>query len=91
MGTTNFVLMMPTINPLLAATCNIDTSTNITSCIVSKNPDVAGQGTVNIIDVTRIAAGFGSTKSSCDLNGDRKCDILDLAIEAYAFDAPVPW
>jgi len=91
MGTTNFVLMIPAINLLLAASCNIDTSTNNTSCVVSKNPDVAGQGIVNIVDVTTVAAGYGSTKSSCDLNGDGKCDILDLAIEAYAFDAPVLW
>jgi hypothetical protein len=91
MGTTNFVLMIPAINLLLAASCNTDTSTNNTSCIVSKNPDVAGQGRVNIIDVTTVAAGYGSTNPSCDLNGDGKCDILDLAIEAYAFDAPVFW
>lgn len=83
--------MIPSINLLPAASCNVDTSKNNTSCVISKNSDVPGQGIVNIVGVTTVAAGYGSTKSSCNLNGDGKCDILDLAIEAYAFDAPVIW
>jgi hypothetical protein len=88
---TNFVLMIPAINLLLSASCMVNPSTNAASCIVSKSPDVANQGVVNIVDVASIAFNFGTTNAKFDLDGDGVVDIVDVAIVAADFGSPVIW
>ncbi len=91
MGMTSLVLMVPAINFLLAVSCNIDVSTHTAMCIVSKNPDVANQGIVNIVDVATLAANFDTTNTKYDLDGDGFVGITDVAIAAFAYGAPVFW
>ncbi len=91
MGTTSLVLMIPAINFLLAVSCNIDVSTHTAMCIVSKNPDVANQGVVNIVDAASLAFNFGTTNAKYDLDGDGFVGITDAAIVAFDYGAPVFW
>ncbi len=91
MGMTSLVLMVPAINVLLAVSCNIDASTHAAMCMVSKNPDVANQGVVNIVDVATIAFNFDTTNTKYDLDGDGFVGITDVAIAAFDFGAPVFW
>ncbi len=91
MGNTNLVLMIPAINLLLAVSCNINSSAHTAMCIVSKSPDVANQGVVNIVDVAGLAFNFGTTNAKYDLDGDGLVGITDVAIAAFDFGAPVFW
>lgn len=91
MGTTNMVLMIPAISFLLAVSCNVDVSTHAAMCVVSKNPDVANQGTVNIVDAASLAFNFGTTNAKYDLDGDGVVGITDAAIVAFDFGAPIFW
>lgn len=58
---------------------------------VLKSPDLNNDGTINIIDLARIGAAFGSTPTSAgwnpdvDLNFDNVVNIIDLAIVAANF------
>ena len=58
--------------------------------------DVNGDGVVNIIDLTIVAAAFGQTDgNAADVNGDGVVNIIDLTIVAAAFGntaaAPALW
>ncbi len=90
-GSTSLVLIIPAINLVLAASCMFSPSTGSASCIVSKDPDVANQGTVNIVDVATIAAYFGTTTARYDLDGNGVVGITDVAIVAADFGAPIFW
>ena len=48
--------------------------------------DINGDGTVNILDLVRVASAFGDGEP--DLNGDGTVNILDLVIVANAFGGP---
>ncbi len=91
MGTTGLVLMIPAIPLLLAASCNVNVSADTAMCVVSKSPDVANQGMVNIVDVASIAANFGTTNAKYDLDSDGVVGITDVAIVAADFGAPIFW
>jgi hypothetical protein len=60
-----------------------------------KNPDLAKQGSVNIVDLATIAFSFGSTPTStnwnvvADLNNDGQISIVDLAICATYYGRPI--
>ena len=58
--------------------------------------DVNGDGVVNILDLTLVAANFGATgQNAADVNGDGVVNILDLTLVAAAFgntaSAPELW
>ncbi|MBO0888570.1 hypothetical protein J2P12_05660 [Candidatus Bathyarchaeota archaeon] len=82
--TGNFVLMIPTPSGTFAASCN---STG--ACILSKTPDVANQGTINIVDLATIAIHYGTANTQSDIDGDGLVSIVDLAITASDFGAPI--
>jgi hypothetical protein len=62
---------------------------------VFKNPDLAKQGSVNIVDLATIAFSFGSTPTStnwnvvADLDNDGLINIVDLAICATYYGRPI--
>jgi len=64
-------------------------------CLLSRGPDVNGDGSVNILDLAQIAYYFGGVQGSPgyiqqgDLNGDGVINIQDLAIVAFFFKAQV--
>jgi hypothetical protein len=88
---TSLVLMIPTVNQFLAMSCNVMASTNTAMCTVSKNPDVANQGIVNIVDVATVASSFDTMNAKSDLDGDGIVSIADVAIVATDFGAPIFW
>ena len=47
--------------------------------------DVTGDGVVNILDLTYVAARFGETDSDADVTGDGTVNILDLVLVAQNF------
>jgi hypothetical protein len=57
--------------------------------------DVTQDDAINVFDLALIAARYGSIGDpACDINGDNKCDIYDLAITAGNVDTPrgpQPW
>lgn len=75
--------------------CMVNTGTSDTSCILSKDPDIADQPIVNILDVATIAFSFGSTSnnanwnSDADLNADGRVSINDVAIAAIEWGMQV--
>ncbi len=93
MSTPRFVLVVPAGTYSLGVGCSFNLDTYGTSCILSKNPDVANQGTVNITDVATIAMEFESTQygpnwnGNADLNDDGVVSISDLAIVAFEYGA----
>ncbi len=93
MSTPRFVLVVPAGTYSIGVGCSFNLDTYGTSCILSKNPDVANQGTVNITDVATIAMEFESTQygpnwnGNADLNDDGMVSISDLAIVALEYGA----
>src|SRR2546425_3983155 len=89
-----FILPIPTSSITLAATCHVDPMGQATSTI-SRNPDVAHHGMVDITDVALLALSFGTKQGTAmynptmDLNADGRTDILDVAIIASDFGTPV--
>ncbi|NJN98520.1 MAG: beta-propeller fold lactonase family protein, partial [Anaerolineales bacterium] len=49
------------------------------------NGDVNGDGQINILDLTFLAARYGSSDSAADLNTDGTVDLLDLVIAAIGY------
>ncbi|MCL4302205.1 MAG: SBBP repeat-containing protein [Anaerolineae bacterium] len=49
------------------------------------NRDVTGDGQVNILDLTFIAAHYGSNDPAADLNADGRVNILDLVLVAGGY------
>ena len=47
--------------------------------------DVTGDGAVNILDLTFVAARFGASDSDADVTGDGIVNILDLVLIAQNF------
>ena len=70
-------------------------SSDQTSCMVSKDPDINLDGAVDISDLATVAFAWtsvpGSTKwnPSLDLNGDGRIGIGDLAIAAVNWKVPM--
>ncbi len=93
MSTPRFLLVVPTGQYSLGVGCNFNPDPTGTICVLSKNPDVANQGTVNITDVAVIAMRFESTAydanwdGNADLNNDGIVNIADLATVAFDYGA----
>ncbi len=85
-----FVLSIPAVPLMLAASCNVSISTTpAASCTISKSPDVNHDGVINIIDLAALGKNFGTSSSITDLNSDGIVNILDLIVVAIDFGAPV--
>jgi len=72
--------------------CQFHASTMHGKIIVSKSPDVDGDGTVTIVDIATMASAFGSTPDkpakwniAADIDNDRDVDIVDIAMAASVF------
>jgi len=94
-GMIRFILVA-SISPFkLGVTCTTDSKNNTSSCFVSRNPDVDGDGTVDIIDFGMLAIRFGATTGSTnympavDLSDHGTIDIIDAGIMATDFGAVV--
>jgi len=87
----NFVLGFLT----LATSCNVNTTTSSSSCILTKNPDLNFNGKVDISDVSALGAAFATTAGStkfnpaADLNNDGRVDILDASVMGADWQASV--
>ena len=89
-----FILAIPTSNITLGANCHIDPSGQASSS-VTRDPDIAHHGTVDITDASPLALSFGTTQTSpmynpaADLNADGQIDLMDASIFASAFGTSV--
>jgi len=89
-----FILAVPTSYIPLGATCYVD-PTGQTRSTVSRDPDIAQHGIVDITDVAQLVLSFGTTQRSSlyspatDLNADGQTDIMDVAMIASVFGIPV--
>ena len=85
-----FVLEVPTFPTTLAISSSVTSgSTTSTSFGVSKTPDINHDGVINIVDLTSIAANFGTSNSAADLTSDGTVNIQDLTLVALDFGEPV--
>ena len=70
----------------LAVSCSVDASTSSSVCMMSGNPDINRNGSVDIIDAAVLGFSYGSTvgglrfNPAADLNANGKVDIFDAAI-----------
>jgi len=93
--TPQFVLVMPSTVGALGASCLTNPSSDQTSCMVSKDPDINLDGAVDISDLAILALawnrvpGSPNWNPSLDLNGDGRIGILDLAIVAINWKVPM--
>ncbi len=85
-----FVLEVPTFPTSLAISSSVTSgSTTSTNFGVSKTPDINHDGVINIVDLTSIAAHFGTSNSTADLTSDGTVNIQDLTLVAIDFGDPV--
>jgi len=88
-----FILVIPANGDSIATSCTVNTTTGETICALSRNPDLANQGIVNIVNLATLAMRYGTTPTSlnwsraADLNNDGAVNILDLAIAGSDFGA----
>jgi len=87
----SFILMIPSIGQVLAASCSVNTSTNASSCTVSKTPDVNHDGVVNVLDLASVASHYGTSDPTYDINNRGVVDVTDLATAALYYNAPIVW
>jgi PKD repeat protein len=93
--TIKFVLKLPVAPIALGVDCSVSPATVSASCIVSRNPDVNGNGTVSFLDVSTMAIAYGSTVGSprynpaVDLNADGAVDFIDASIMTFYYSAVV--
>ncbi len=70
----------------MAVSCGFDATTSSSTCMVSHDPDIDHNGTVDIIDAAILGFSYGSSlgglryNPAADLNGNGKVDIFDAAI-----------
>ena len=84
-----FVLEVPTFPTSLAISSSVTSgSTTSTNFGVSKTPDINHDGVINIVDLTSIAAHFGTSNSAADLTSDGTVNIQDLTLVAIDFGDP---
>src|SRR4029077_14811657 len=79
---------------MLGVTVILKESGAITA-VLTRDPDVTDQGSVNIVDAATIALDFGTSSTSpnwhpaSDLDGDGQVDIIDAATMALDYGLPV--
>ncbi len=90
-----FILSAPTVPLSLAASCTVSIIAGSATCIVSRNPDINLNGSVDAFDLSAMLASFGATAGSTnnnpavDLNANGTVDAFDLSILLADFGAPV--
>jgi len=90
-----FVLLIPVSSILLGAVCSVNLGNNQASCFLARDPDVAGAGFVNIVDVGVIFGDYGAVNGSAlynpsaDLDGSGTVDIVDASVVISVYGAPV--
>ena len=91
---TQFILTIPNSPIPLGAICTVD-STAQASSFVSRDPDIAHHGIVDIADAAQLAVSFGASQGSpmynpsADLDGDGTVNLVDASILAYSFGTPI--
>lgn len=96
-GTINprFLLAIPLPTVTLGVRCTFHSDTGATSCMISKNPDLDHNGTVDLQDVSTMVYDFGSVPGSphwdpnADLAGNNVIDLTDVSIAIYDFGISV--
>jgi len=94
-GSLRFILKIPTSSGALASTCQVSFLFGNVLCFISKNPDLNGNGVVDILDVSIVFKAFGSFTGSplynaaADLDGDGIISITDAGIIAADFGARI--
>ncbi len=98
-GTRNniaFVLKLPVADLAVSCTTSLNVGSPPTvNCFASRNPDLNGDGQVNIIDLGMLVTALGTSAGSLgynpayDLNADGKITPLDASILLGDYDAPV--
>jgi hypothetical protein len=89
-----FMVAIKATNPRLAITCTINTSTGQLACFLTKNPDINGDGTVDMLDYSMATYEYGATRGSprynpaADLDDDGTIDLVDIAIIGLDYAAP---
>jgi PKD repeat protein len=90
-----FLVAINTTSPQLAVSCTINSNTTQLNCFVSRDPDINGNGTVDIVDFSVAALDYGATLGSAqyntavDLDNNGLIDIVDLAIMGADYGAPI--
>ncbi len=90
-----FLVTVTSTNPTITASCTINPTAAQLSCFASRNPDVTGNGMVDIVDVGMATYEYGATQGSArynpavDLDGDGTIDIIDIGIMSADYGAPI--
>jgi PKD repeat protein len=91
-----FVLSAPIVPFSLAVSCAVAVgSAFMTSCVLSRTPDLNNDGSVDFSDVTTVLFYYGSVQGSpgyypaADLDGDGIVDFSDVILALYYYGAPV--
>lgn len=90
-----FIIRIGSTNPSLAATCIISPTADTLSCFASRDPDVTGNGTIDIVDVSMAMYDYGAVQGSSrynptvDLDDNGRIDIIDVGILTADYAAPI--
>jgi len=90
-----FVLLIPVTPVALGAIATVDSSTAQVNFFLSRNPDMANVGVVNIVDVGVVFRDYGTAQGSqsydpaADLNANGTVDIVDAGLVVAVYGAPV--
>jgi hypothetical protein len=90
-----FIISIPLATVTIGVRCSYKSDTGTLSCIITKNPDLDQNGTVDLQDVSAIVYDYGSVPGSphwdpnADLAGDNAIDLIDVSIAVYDFGMPV--
>jgi len=90
-----FVLLIPVTPVALGAIATVDSSTARVNFFLSRNPDMANVGVVNIVDVGVVFRDYGTAQGSqsydpaADLNANGTVDIVDAGLVVAVYGAPV--
>ena len=90
-----FLVTISPTSPRLATGCTVNTPTGQLACFLSKNPDVNGDRTVDMVDYCMAAYEYGASQGStrynpaADLDNNGIIDLVDIAIIGLDYAAPI--
>jgi hypothetical protein len=82
----SFMLAIAAVPLALAVKCSVDVTTHVAACVVTRDPDINLNGSVDIGDFVLLLGSVGTIQGSpsfnprADLNADGKVDITDALI-----------